>query len=211
MNPHPGKKGRVIWARFAMISPSYPAAMFLMIEKEDLLKAGVDDSGENEKAEKALTRGPEDCHLCLLSKPDHRSCVIPFTTRLYPLMPVLNMSQKSNERSVYTSRLEVDYSVDNKEIANPFALMTQRLHPRWRSVCACADFLRTDTVRGVLSLDEREPSSCALTRAAAQTSVLPGPARDDHGPEDPVDGAGHRDDQDQDDPGELRHRHPAEP
>ena len=23
MNPHPGKKGRVIWAQFAMISPSY--------------------------------------------------------------------------------------------------------------------------------------------------------------------------------------------
>ena len=41
-----------------------PAAMFLMmIEKEELLKAGVDDSGENEKAEEALTRGPEDCHL----------------------------------------------------------------------------------------------------------------------------------------------------
>ena len=41
-----------------------PAAMFLMlIEKEELLKAGVDDSGENEKAEKALTRSPEVCHL----------------------------------------------------------------------------------------------------------------------------------------------------
>ena len=42
-----------------------PAAMFLMmIEKEELLKAGVDDSGKNEKAEKALTRSPEVCHLC---------------------------------------------------------------------------------------------------------------------------------------------------
>ena len=41
-----------------------PAAMFLMIEKEELLKAGVDDSGENEKAEEALTRSPEVCHLC---------------------------------------------------------------------------------------------------------------------------------------------------
>jgi hypothetical protein len=41
-----------------------PAAMFLMIEKEELLKAGVDDSGKNERAEKALTRSPEVCHLC---------------------------------------------------------------------------------------------------------------------------------------------------
>ena len=41
-----------------------PAAMFLMIEKEELLKAGVDNSGKNEKAEKALTRSPEVCHLC---------------------------------------------------------------------------------------------------------------------------------------------------
>ena len=61
-----------------------PAAMFLMIEKEDLLKAGVDDSGENEKAEKALTRGPGDCHLRVLSEPYHRSCVTPFTTRPFP-------------------------------------------------------------------------------------------------------------------------------
>ena len=187
-----------------------PAAMFLMIEKEDLLKAGVDDSGENEKAEKALTRSPEDCHLRLLSKPNHRSCVIPFTMRLYPLMPVLNMSQEGDERFVYTVPLEVDYK-ERTKVANPFALQSQRLHPRWRSVCACADFLRTDSVRGVLPLDEREPGSCALTRAAAWTTVLPGPARDHHGPEDPVEEAGHRDDQDQDDPGELRHRHPAEP
>ena len=78
-------------------------------------------------------------------------------------------------------------------------------------VCACADFLRTDSVRGVLPLDEREPGSCALTRAAAWTTVLPGPARDHHGPEDPVEEAGHRDDQDQDDPGELRHRHLLSP
>ena len=36
-----------------------PAAMFLMlIEKEEQLKAGVDDSGENKKAEKALTLSP---------------------------------------------------------------------------------------------------------------------------------------------------------
>ena len=62
-----------------------PAAMILtMIEKEDLLKTGVDDSGENEKAEKALTRGPEDCHLRVLSEPYHRSCVTPFTTRPFP-------------------------------------------------------------------------------------------------------------------------------
>ena len=187
-----------------------PAAMFLMIEKEDLLKAGVDDSGENEKAEKALTRSPEDCHLRLLSKPNHRSCVIPFTMRLYPLMPVLNMSQEGDERFVYTAPLEVDYK-ERTKVANPFALQSQRLHPRWRSVCACADFLRTDSVRGVLPLDEREPGSCALTRAAAWTTVLPGPARDHHGPEDPVEEAGHRDDQDQDDPGELRHRHLLSP
>ena len=42
-----------------------PAAMFLMlIEKEEQLKAGVDDSGEIKKAEEALTRSPEVCHLC---------------------------------------------------------------------------------------------------------------------------------------------------
>ena len=53
-----------------------PAAMFLMmIEKEELLKAGVDDSGENEKAEEALTRGPEDCHL-RHPRPNIRTCPI---------------------------------------------------------------------------------------------------------------------------------------
>ena len=42
-----------------------PAAMFLMmIEKEELLKAGVDAPGEIKKAEEALTRSPEVCHLC---------------------------------------------------------------------------------------------------------------------------------------------------
>ena len=55
-------------------------------------EAGVDDSGKIEKAEKALTRGPEVCHLRRLSKPYHRSCVIPFTLRLYPLMLILNQS-----------------------------------------------------------------------------------------------------------------------
>ena len=39
-----------------------PAAMFLMKIEIEEPEAGVDDSGENEKAEKALTRGPEDCH-----------------------------------------------------------------------------------------------------------------------------------------------------
>ena len=168
-----------------------PAVKFLMkIEKEEP-EAGVDDSREIEQVEKALTRGPKVCHLCLLSKPNHRSRVTPFIKQLYPL--------------------DKDYKEMDIKVANPFALQTQRLHPRWRSACACADFLRTDSVRGVLPLDEREPGSCALTRAAAWTTVLPGPARDHHGPEDPVEEAGHRDDQDQDDPGELRHRHPAEP
>ena len=55
----------------------------MKIEIEEL-EAGVDDSGENEKAEKALTRGPEDCHLRVLSEPYHRSCVTPFTTRPFP-------------------------------------------------------------------------------------------------------------------------------
>ena len=74
--------------------------------------------------------------------------------------------------------------------------------------------LRTGTVRAALSLVHRKPGNCALTRAAAWTSVLPGPARDHHGPEDPVEEAGHRDDQDQDAGdglGELRHRHRREP
>ena len=52
----------------------------------------MDDSGEIEKAEEALTRGPEVCHLRRLSKPYHCSCVIPFTLRLYPLMLILNQS-----------------------------------------------------------------------------------------------------------------------
>ena len=79
-------------------------------------------------------------------------------------------------------------------------------------VCACAGLLRTDTVCGVLLLDEREPDSCALRRAAAWTAVSPGPAQDHHEHEDPVDGAGRRDDQDQDGlGGELRHRQRREP
>ena len=61
-----------------------PAAMFLMKIEIEEPEAGVDDSGENEKAEKALTRGPEDCHLRVLSEPYHRSCVTPFTTRPFP-------------------------------------------------------------------------------------------------------------------------------
>ena len=61
-----------------------PAAMFLMKIEIEELEAGVDDSGENEKAEKALTRGPGDCHLRVLSEPYHRSCVTPFTTRPFP-------------------------------------------------------------------------------------------------------------------------------
>ena len=56
----------------------------MKIEKRGTIEAGVDDSGENEKAEKALTRGPEDCHLRVLSEPYHRSCVTPFTTRPFP-------------------------------------------------------------------------------------------------------------------------------
>ena len=61
-----------------------PAAMFLMKIEIEEPEAGVEDSGENEKAEKALTRGPEDCHLRVLSEPYHRSCVTPFTTRPFP-------------------------------------------------------------------------------------------------------------------------------
>ena len=69
--------------------------------------------------------------------------------------------------------------------------------PAWRQ-CVRMRELRTGTVRAALSLVHRKPGNCALTRAAAWTSVLPGPARDHHGPEDPVEEAGHRDDQDQD-------------
>ena len=53
-------------------------------EKEEL-EAGVDDSREIEQVEEALMRGPKVCHLCLLSKPNHRSCVTPFIKQLYPL------------------------------------------------------------------------------------------------------------------------------
>ena len=119
----------------------------------------MDNSGENEKAEKALTRSPEDCHLRLLSKPNHRSCVIPFTMRLYPLMPVLNMSQEGDERFVYTAPLEVDYK-ERTKVANPFALQSQRLHPRWRSVCACAGLLRTVACSAAIGRDKaRQPRS----------------------------------------------------
>ena len=41
-----------------------PAAMFLMKIEIEELEAGVDDSGEIKKAEEALTRSPEVCHLC---------------------------------------------------------------------------------------------------------------------------------------------------
>ena len=64
---------------------------------------------------------------------------------------------------------------------------------------------------GVFPLVQTEPGSCALTRAADRTSVLPGLARDHHGHEDPVGGAGRREDPDQDAPGKLRHRHQADP
>ena len=151
----------------------------------------MDDSGEIEKAEKALTRGPKVCHLCHLSKPQHRSCVTPFTTQLYTFYKVYK---------------EMDIN-----IANPFAMKTQRLHRRGVSVCACAGSLRTGTMCGVFPLVQTEPGSCALTRAADRTSVLPGPARDHHGHEDPVGGAGRREDPDQDAPGKLRHRHQADP
>ena len=86
-------------------------------EKEEL-EAGVDDSREIEQVEEALTRGPKVCHLCLLSKPNHRSCVTPFIKQLYPL--------------------DKDYKEMDIKVANPFALQTQRLHRRGVSVCACA-------------------------------------------------------------------------
>ena len=110
-----------------------PAAVFLRCRethKQEEPEAGVDDSGEIEKAEKALTRGPKVCHLCHLSKPQHRSCVTPFTTQLYTFYKVYK---------------EMDINV-----ANPFAMKTQRLHRRGVSVCACAGSLRTDTVRAAL-------------------------------------------------------------
>ena len=134
----------------------------------------MDDSGKNEKAEEALTRGPEVCHLRRLSKPYHRSCVIPFTTQLYPLYK--------------------DYKEMIIKVANPFAMMTQRLHRRGVSVCACAGSLRTGTVRAALSLVQGKPVSCALRRAAVRTSVSPELTQDHH--EDPEDQAGRHDDQD---------------
>ena len=155
-------------------------------EKEEL-EAGVDDSREIEQVEEALTRGPKVCHLCLLSKPNHRSCVTPFIKQLYPL--------------------DKDYKEMDIKVANPFAMKTQRLHRRGVSVCACAGPLRTDTMCGVLLLVQTEPGSRAMTRAAAWTSVLPGPAQDHHGHEDPAGRAGRREDPMQDDPGKLRHRH----
>ena len=161
--------------------------MFLMMIEKEEPEAGVDDSREIEQVEEALTRGPKVCHLCLLSKPNHRSCVTPFITQLYPL--------------------DKDYKEMDIKVAKPFAMKTQRLHRRGVSVCACADFLRTDTVRGVFPLDEREPGSWALRRAATRTPVLPGLAQDHHGHEDPAGRAGRREDPMQDDPGKLRHRH----
>ena len=159
-------------------------------EKEEL-EAGVDDSREIEQVEEALTRGPKVCHLCLLSKPNHRSCVTPFITQLYSL--------------------DKDYKEMDIKVAKPFAMKTQRLHRRGVSVCACADFLRTDTMCGVPPLDEREPGSCALRRAATPTSVFPGPAQDHHGHEDPGRRACEdfrRAKQDQEGgQGKLRHRH----
>ena len=84
---------------------------------------------------------------------------------------------------------------------------TSIIHSALLLVCACAGLLRTDTVCGVLLLDEREPDSCARRRAAAWTAVSPGPAQDHHGHEDPAGRVGRREDQMQDDPGELRPRH----
>ena len=96
-----------------------PAALFLnKIEKEELLKAGVDNSGEIEKAEKALTRGPKVCHLCHLGKQNHRYYVTPFVKQLCPL--------------------DKDFKETDIKVANPFAMETQRLHRRGVSVCACA-------------------------------------------------------------------------
>ena len=155
-------------------------------EKEEL-EAGVDDSREIEQVEEALTRGPKVCHLCLLSKPNHRSCVTPFIKQLYPL--------------------DKDYKEMDIKVAKPFAMKTQRLHRRGVSVCACAGSLRTDTVRAALSLAHRKPGSCGSRRAAVWTSVLPGPAQDHHGHEDPAGRVGRREDQMQDDPGKLRPHH----
>ena len=165
--------------------------MFLMMIEKEEPEAGVDDSGEIEKAEEALTRGPKVCHLCHLSKQNHRYYETPFVKQLYPLYK--------------------DYKEKTVKVANPFAMKTQRLHRRGVSVCACAGSLRTDTMCGVLLLVQTEPGSRALTRAAAWTSVLPGPAQDHHGHEDSAGRVGRREDQMQDDPGKLRHRHPADP
>ena len=113
----------------------------------------------------------------------------PFVKQLYPL------DKDSKEMDI--------------RVANPFALQTQRLHRRGVSVCACAGSVHS--LRAVLSLFEKKLGSCALRRAAAWTAVSPRPAQDHHEHEDPVDGAGRRDDQDQDGLGELRHRHRREP
>ena len=67
------------------------------------------------------------------------------------------------------------------------------------------------SLRAVLSLVEKKLGSCALRRAAAWTAVLPGPAQDHHGHEDPAGRVGRREDQMQDDPGKLRHRQRREP
>ena len=145
---------------------------------------------ERESGESPNARS-EVCHLRRLSKPYYRFCVSPFTTQLYPLYK--------------------DYKEMIIKVANPFAMKAQRLHRGGVSVCACAGPLRTDTMCGVLLLVQTEPGSRALTRAAAWTSVLPGPAQDHHGHEDPAGRVGRREDQMQDDPGKLRHRHQADP
>ena len=145
---------------------------------------------ERESGESPNARS-EVCHLRRLSKPYYRFCMSPFTTQLYPLYK--------------------DYKEMIIKVANPFAMKAQRLHRRGVSVCACAGPLRTDTMCGVLLLVQTEPGSRALTRAAAWTSVLPGPAQDHHGHEDSVGRVGRREDQMQEDPGKLRHRHQADP
>ena len=57
---------RMMRSLSAMAPPRLPPCSQVPdeIEIEEQLEAGVDDSGEIEKAEKALTRSPEVCHLC---------------------------------------------------------------------------------------------------------------------------------------------------
>ena len=81
-----------------------PAAKFLTKNEKEELEAGVDDSGEIEKAEEALTRGPKVCHLCHLGKQNHRYYVTPFVKQLCPL--------------------DKDFKEMDIKVANPFAMKT---------------------------------------------------------------------------------------